>query len=91
MVIERLHFQVTPSKIEEFLDADSKIWTSWLQRQPGFISKQYVTYPAGQVTMLIFWKNRQAVERATSRPDYHSVEPRMISELGQVYRLVASS
>lgn len=91
MVIERLHFQVTPGKIEEFLDADTRIWTSWLQRQPGYINKQYVTYSAGQVTVLIFWKNKQSLENATKRPDYPTVEPIMRAELGEVYRLVSSS
>jgi uncharacterized protein (TIGR03792 family) len=91
MLIERLHFQVAPSKIEKFLDADSRIWTSWLQRQPGFINKQYITYSIGQVTMLLFWKSPQHMERALARPDYPTIEPIMRAELGEVYRLTSSS
>lgn len=91
MKIERLHFQVSPGKIEEFLAADARIWTSWLQRQPGYISKQYVRYPAGQITILIFWKNSKALSDAVRRPDYLTIEPRMRGELGDVYRLVSSS
>lgn len=90
MKVERLHFQIRPDKVEDFIVADEKVWTSWLQRQPGYISKQYVRYPAGQLTILVFWKSPGAMKKATQRPDYPSIEPRMRSEVGDVYRLVSA-
>lgn len=91
MKVERLHFQVQPDKMETFINADTKVWTSWLQRQPGYISKQYVRYPAGQLTVLVFWKNEQAMKQATRQPGYHAIEPQMKAEAGDIYRLVSAS
>jgi uncharacterized protein (TIGR03792 family) len=91
MRVERLHFQIKPGKIEDFINADTKVWTSWLQRQPGYISKQYVRYPAGQLTVLVFWKSEQAMQKAVKQPGYASIEPQMKAEAGDIYRLVSAS
>jgi uncharacterized protein (TIGR03792 family) len=91
MKVERLHFQVRPDKVEDFINADTKVWTSWLQRQPGYINKQYIRYPAGQLTILVFWKDEKSMVRATKQPGYHAIEPQMKAEAGEVYRLVSSS
>lgn len=91
MKVERLHFQIKPGKEEDFLNADNKIWTSWLQRQPGYISKQYVRYPAGQLTILVFWKDENSMRKATRQQGYPTIEPQMKAEAGDIYRLVSAS
>ena len=90
MKIERLHFQVAPELIETFIAADGEIWTPWLQRQPGYINKQYIRYPAGQVTILVFWKDETSVKKALKDPNYAILEPTMRAKLGNVYRLVSA-
>ena len=91
MKIERLHFQVAPELVETFISADGEVWTSWLQRQPGYINKQYVRYPAGQITILVFWKDEISMERSLKDPNYAILEPTMRAKLGNVYRLVSAS
>ena len=40
MVIEFLTFTVAPADQAHWLDLDADTWTRFLQRQPGFVSKQ---------------------------------------------------
>lgn len=39
-VVEFLTFTVDPDEQAQWLDTDEKIWTAFLRRQPGFLSKQ---------------------------------------------------
>jgi hypothetical protein len=37
MFIERLSFIITPAdRVEDFIEADEKVWDPWLRQQRGF-------------------------------------------------------
>lgn len=40
MVVEFLTIEVPRALLEEWLDADERIWTRFLERQDGFVDKQ---------------------------------------------------
>ena len=87
---ERLDFQVHPGKEEDFLAADTAVYGPWLQNQPGYINKQAIRYPAGRVTLLIYWKDQKSWDRAAAQPDGKVLETYMRARIGPVYRLVSS-
>jgi hypothetical protein len=69
MEIERLSFLITPKdKINEFIEADEKVWDPWLQQQKGFLRKTYQRYPTGRVDIRIFWARKEDWERASKDP-----------------------
>ena len=92
MKIERLTFIISPpSESKTFVDLDRRIWTTWLQTQPGFIRKDAQIYENGRVEMQIFWKDEMSFEKASKKPDLESTEIRFKSLFPGLYRLVYSS
>jgi hypothetical protein len=90
--IERLTFVISPpSESKTFVDLDRRIWTTWLQTQPGFIRKDAQIYQGGRVEMQIFWKDEASHNKAAARPDVESTEIRFKSLFPGLYRLVYSS
>jgi uncharacterized protein (TIGR03792 family) len=87
-VTERLNFLVQPGKEEDFLAADNAVYGPWLQNQPGYLGKQVVRYPAGRLTLLIFWKDQKSWDRAAARPDGKVLEAFMRARVGATYRLL---
>ena len=91
MKIERLTFVISPpSESKTFVDLDKRIWTTWLQTQPGFIRKEAQIYQGGRVEIQIFWKNEASHDKAAARPDIESTEVRFKSLFPGLYRLVYS-
>ena len=61
MIVEELVLQVEESDLDAFLDADARIWTAFLSRQPGFLRKE-VWVPAdraGTVVIMVWWESRE--------------------------------
>lgn len=56
-VVEFLTFTVAAEDQADWLDADERIWTTFLSAQPGFVSKQTWTDRANpdQVHAVIIW------------------------------------
>ncbi|MEP1125451.1 MAG: TIGR03792 family protein [Ilumatobacter sp.] len=56
-VVEFLTFTVAPHDQAEWLDADERIWTTFLRTRPGFVSKQTWTDRAhpDRVHAVIVW------------------------------------
>lgn len=88
MVTERLNFIVQPGKEEDFLAADAEVYDPWLRRQKGFAGKQVVRYPAGRLTLLIFWKDQKSWDAAAERPDGKILDTYLRAKVGPVYTLL---
>jgi len=89
MEIEKLSFIVTPpDRTQEFIKADTDIWTSWLQQQRGYLRKSYTEYPGGRVDVRIFWATKRDWDKATKDPQIPAVEVRMKAHFLGVYHLV---
>ncbi len=70
MEIERLSFLVTPKdRVDEFIEADTAVWEPWLQRQRGYLRKQYQRYPTGRVDIRIFWASKRDLDQAAKSPE----------------------
>jgi uncharacterized protein (TIGR03792 family) len=91
MHVERLIFQVLPwVYVKDFIQADAEVWTPWLQRQPGYVTKTHRILPGGQVEFLIHWKSKADREAAKHQPDIQAVEGLMRLRSPGNYRLIAS-
>lgn len=40
LIVELLHSDVRPGDVTRFLELDKSIWTTFLEQQPGFVSKE---------------------------------------------------
>lgn len=86
MEIERLSFLVTPSyKVDDFVDADQKVWEPWLQQQRGYIRKTVQIYPEGRVDLRIFWASKRDLEKAAKDPQIPALDVRLQAEFLGVY------
>lgn len=90
MFLERMLFQVTPGKEDDFIKADEEIWTNWLRKQPGFIQKSSSRYSSGVIELRLFWKAEQDMKTAALRPDMKVVETLFRNRLGPTYNLLSS-
>ncbi len=59
--IEWLRIKVHPSQRQQFVQKDAEIWTSALQRYPGFIDKDVWLNPnnAAEVIIVVRWISRE--------------------------------
>jgi hypothetical protein len=39
-VVELLEFEVPPGEVDQFIEADERVWTAYLSSCPGFLDKQ---------------------------------------------------
>jgi hypothetical protein len=89
--VERLLFQVLPwDYVKDFIQADAEVWTPWLQRQPGYITKTNRILPSGQVEFLIHWMTKADRQRAETQPDIKAVQGLLRKRSPGVYRLISS-
>ncbi|HMK12315.1 MAG TPA: TIGR03792 family protein [Acidimicrobiales bacterium] len=61
MIVEELTLEVHHDDVEAFLDADARVWTAFLSRQPGFVRKE-VWLPddrPGVILIMVWWQSRQ--------------------------------
>ena len=87
MEIERLSFLITPKdRIDDFIDADEKIWNPWLQQQKGYLRKHYQRYPTGRVDIRIFWARKEDWERASKDPIIPALDVRLSAEFLGVFQ-----
>lgn len=78
MEIERLSFQVSPpDRVEDFIDADERVWTEWLRQQKGFLRKTYQRYANGRVDVRVFWASKKDWERAEKSPEIPAIDVKM--------------
>ena len=60
-IVEELVLQVDARDVDAFLDADARVWTTFLSRQPGFLRKE-VWLPADRpntVVVMGWWQTRE--------------------------------
>lgn len=91
MIHERLDFQVKPGYEENFIDADEQIYGPWLRLQKGYLGKQVIRYPSGRVTFILRWKDKTSLDKASSVATNKTLDLRLSSKVGSVYRLISSS
>ena len=78
MVIEELHFAVVPSDVEQFLEVEGRIWTSFLKTCDGFLRKE-IWLPEdeqGKVVVMIWW-NTMAQWKSITPEQCDEVDARM--------------
>jgi hypothetical protein len=86
MEIERLSFVVTPeNKVEDFIDADEKVWEPWLRQQRGYLRKTYQRYPAGRVDIRLFWATKKDLVAASKSPEIPALDVVLQSSFLGVY------
>jgi hypothetical protein len=86
MEIERLSFVVTPEdKVEDFIDADEKVWEPWLRQQRGYLRKTYQRYPAGRVDIRIFWATKKDLAAASRDSQIPALDVKLQSSFLGVY------
>jgi uncharacterized protein (TIGR03792 family) len=89
MEIERLSFQITPEdRVEDFIDADKKVWNPWLQQQKGFLRKTYQRYPGGRLNILIFWARKEDWDRASKDSSIPAIDVMLQSQFLGVYQRI---
>jgi len=87
MEIERLSFIVTPEdRVEDFIDADEKVWNPWLQQQKGFLRKSYQRYANGRVDIRIFWASAKDLEKASKSSEIPALDVKLQSSFLGVYQ-----
>jgi hypothetical protein len=86
MEIERLSFIVTPeSKVEDFIDADEKVWEPWLRQQRGYLRKTYQRYPGGRVDIRIFWGTKKDLVAASKSSEIPALDVKLQAQFLGVY------
>jgi hypothetical protein len=86
MIIERLSFILSqPDRLQEFIDADTKVWEPWLRQQKGYIRKHYQRYPTGRVDIRIWWNTKEDLARASADPQIAVLEVKLKSEFPGVF------
>ncbi len=86
MLIERLSFQVSPpDRLEDFIDADEKVWNPWLRQQRGFLRKTVQRYPGGRVDLRIFWASPRDMEKAAKDPQLPALDVKLQAQFLGVY------
>lgn len=89
MEIELVKVQVSPpDRTQEFIKADSEVWTPWLRQQRGFLRKTYQEYPNGVVHLRIFWATKRDWTNASKSPELSAIEVKMRSRFLGVYNFL---
>ena len=87
MEIERLSFLIAPKdKVDEFIEADTKVWEPWLQQQRGYLRKHYQRYPTGRVDIRIFWASKRDWDAAARNPELPALDVKLRAEFLGVYQ-----
>ena len=87
MEIERISFLITPKdRVDDFIEADEKVWTPWLQQQRGFLRKTFQRYPTGRVDIRIFWASKRDWEKASKDPIHPALTVKLQSSFLGVFQ-----
>jgi uncharacterized protein (TIGR03792 family) len=83
MIVEFLTFDVDADIRAEWLEADARTWTRYLESRPGFISKQlWVQHGTpDQVHAIIMWSNVESWLR-TPQEEIAALD----SQMGELFR-----
>ncbi len=86
MVIEKLTFRVPACDQQQFIAADSEIWTPTLAAQDGFLGKEIWrdTGSVETIHLIIRWKSR-AQWKAVPHDLLAETDQRFAKALGKVY------
>jgi hypothetical protein len=86
MQIERLSFQISPhNRLEDFIDADEKVWEPWLRQQRGYLRKTYQRYPGGRCDIRIFWASKKDLAAASKSPEIPALDVKLTAQFLGVY------
>jgi len=87
--IETLKFRVIPEeRVDDFIDADTRVWEPWLQQQRGYLRKVAQVYPGGIVHLRIFWASKRDWDNAAKDPIHPVLTVRLQSEFLGVFQLL---
>lgn len=86
MIVERLSFQISPpDRVDDFIEADKKVWEPWLRQQRGYLHKTTTTYPGGRVDLRIFWDNKKNLAAAGRDPEIPALDVKLRAEFLGVF------
>ncbi|MEO1021813.1 MAG: TIGR03792 family protein [Bacteroidota bacterium] len=62
VTLERMVFSVQPGMVDQFLDTDQRVWTTYLEQKEGFLRKEvFLNYDdSSSVTVLIYWNTPES-------------------------------
>lgn len=68
MVVELLTFEVDPDERDAWLATEERVWSRYLERQPGFVAKQMWVEEGdeGRVHAVIWWESREQWKAITA-------------------------
>lgn len=91
MTIEWLKFRIAPELREHFVQKDAEIWTPFLARQPGFISKEVWISPddLSEVVQVIHWETFEQWQAIPSE-ELDRVEAEFAEVMENAYELLES-
>ena len=92
MVIELLKFKMNPAGREIFIQKDEEIWTTALNKYPGFLGKEVWINPNDQseVVIVVKWETRELWKSIPQR-DLDAIESKFDASLEFNYEMVESS
>ena len=78
MVIEELHFRVTPSEHDAFLAKETEVWTGFLQTCDGFVDKQvWVADDDPELIVVMIWWDTMELWKSITPEQVEEVDARM--------------
>ena len=78
MVIEELHFRVTPSEQDGFLAKETEVWTGFLQTCDGFVDKQvWVADDDPELIVVMIWWDTMELWKSITPEQVEAVDARM--------------
>jgi uncharacterized protein (TIGR03792 family) len=91
MEIEWLKVRVSPELREQYVQKDAEIWTAFLAKYPGFLSKEVWISPdnLAEVILVIHWANFEAW-KAIPAEELERVEAEFNQAMGNTYTIVES-
>ncbi|MDY7012440.1 MAG: TIGR03792 family protein [Cyanobacteriota bacterium] len=91
MVVEWLKFRVEPSKREEFIQKDARVWTTTLAHYPGFLGKEVWLDPQNleSLILVLHWNTREQW-KAIPQSVLEQTEQKMQQAMGKTYEMVES-
>ncbi|ELR19374.1 uncharacterized protein ACA1_265990 [Acanthamoeba castellanii str. Neff] len=84
-VVELLEFEVPPGEVDQFIEADERVWTAYLSSCPGFLDKQEESSGAlldeRQVVCATVWWASLELWKAIPQSELDKVQEQFVREL----------
>jgi uncharacterized protein (TIGR03792 family) len=75
--VELLRFRVEPSRADDFVARNERLWTPALRARDGFLRRELLRSARGdEIVILVYWRDRAALE-AFPRQLLESLEGQM--------------